>query len=163
MAAQVQNQEHGDGTNFVVTLAGEILNQAEQYIRDGLHPGEIIKGLEISLKEIKELIKSQIALEIKEITNEETIKIIESTLASKQPIYYKFFSKLVFDACKMITRPESPRFDADNLRVCKILGGDIEDSQVFKGFVINRTLETQNIQLLENPKVAVYKCPFQPD
>ncbi len=26
MAAQVQNQEHGDGTNFVVSLAGDILN-----------------------------------------------------------------------------------------------------------------------------------------
>lgn len=68
------------------------------------------------------------ALEIKEITGDDTLKIIESTLASKQPIYFKFFSKLVFDACKLITRSDLPRFDADNLRVCKILGGDIKDS-----------------------------------
>lgn len=57
MAAQVQNEEHGDGTNFVVTLAGEILSQSEKYIREGLHPSEIIKGLEIALEKSKELIK----------------------------------------------------------------------------------------------------------
>jgi chaperonin GroEL (HSP60 family) len=46
------------------------------------------------------------------------------------------------------------------LRVCKILGGDIQDSKVVKGFVINRVLETSSIELIENAKVAVYKCPF---
>lgn len=40
------------------------------------------------------------------------------------------------------------------------MGGDIEDSKVVQGFVINRVLETPNIELLENPKVVVYKCPF---
>lgn len=102
-------------------------------------------------------------MEIKDIKDEKTLKVIESSLASKQPIYYKFFSNLVFNACKMITRENSPRFDADNLRVCKILGGDIEDSLVVKGFVINRVLETPGIESIEKAKVAVYKCPFQPD
>jgi chaperonin GroEL (HSP60 family) len=41
-----------------VTLAGEILSQAEKSIRQGLHPGEIVKGLEIALAETKKLILS---------------------------------------------------------------------------------------------------------
>lgn len=163
MAAQVQNEEHGDGTNFVVTLAGELLNQSEKYIREGLHPTEIVKGLEIAFEKIKELIKQQVVLEINDIKEENTIKVIESVLASKQPNYYQLFSKLVYEACVQITKQSSPRFESDNLRVCKILGGNVEDSKVVKGFVINRVLETSNIELVENAKVAVYKCPFQPD
>lgn len=136
------------------------MSQSEKYIRDGLQPSEIAKGIEIALKEIKKLLPEQVALEVKDIKDEKTIKIIESVLASKQPIYYKFFSQIVFDACRQITRDSAPRFDSDNLWVCKILGGDIEDTKVIKGFVINRTLENQKIQEIVNPKIAVYKCPF---
>ena len=38
MAAQAQEQEIGDGTNLVVTFGGELLGNAEELIRDGLHP-----------------------------------------------------------------------------------------------------------------------------
>lgn len=33
MAAKMQEQELGDGTNLVVTLAGELLNQAVQLLK----------------------------------------------------------------------------------------------------------------------------------
>ena len=36
----------GDGTNLVVTLAGELLAQAEELLQMGLHPSEIIAGYE---------------------------------------------------------------------------------------------------------------------
>ena len=37
MAAEAQEREVGDGTNFVVSFAGELLGLAEELIRDGLH------------------------------------------------------------------------------------------------------------------------------
>ena len=49
MAAQAQEHEIGDGTNFVVTFGGELLGNAEELIRDGLHPSEIIEGYEKAL------------------------------------------------------------------------------------------------------------------
>lgn len=36
----------GDGTNYVITLAGELLAQAEELLHMGLHPSEIIAGYE---------------------------------------------------------------------------------------------------------------------
>jgi hypothetical protein len=57
--------------------------------------------------------------------DEKVLKIIESTLASKLPSHYKYFSKLVHDACVSITKDIHPKFNADSLRVCKILGGDV--------------------------------------
>lgn len=76
------------------------------------------------------------------------------------PTNYKFFSKLIYEACISITKDSQPRFNADSLRVCKILGGDVMDSKVIKGFVINRILETPNIELVEDAKCVVYRCPF---
>ena len=35
MAAQSQEREMGDGTNLVVTFAGELLGLAEELVRDG--------------------------------------------------------------------------------------------------------------------------------
>ena len=44
LASQAQHAEVGDGTNFVLTFAGELLSQAEALLRDGLHPVEIADG-----------------------------------------------------------------------------------------------------------------------
>lgn len=125
MGAQVQNDEHGDGTNFVVTLTGELLNQAEKCIKKGVHPGDVVKGFELAFEELKKLIKTQISFKVENMKDEKVLKIIESTLASKQPSYFKYFSKLIHEACTSITRDTVPRFNSDSLRVCKILGGDV--------------------------------------
>ena len=38
MASQMQERECGDGTSFVIALAGELLSNAENLIKMGLHP-----------------------------------------------------------------------------------------------------------------------------
>ncbi|CAI5528021.1 unnamed protein product [Closterium sp. Naga37s-1] len=44
LGAKAQQEEVGDGANTVVSLAGELLAGAEELIRSGLHPSEIIAG-----------------------------------------------------------------------------------------------------------------------
>lgn len=39
-----QQQEIGDGANLTISFAGELLEKAEELIRMGLHPSEIIIG-----------------------------------------------------------------------------------------------------------------------
>jgi len=46
MAAKMQEQECGDGSNFVLSLAGELMVQAQRLIQMGLHPSEILIGYE---------------------------------------------------------------------------------------------------------------------
>ena len=46
MAAQSQEREMGDGTNLVVSFGGELLGLAEELVREGLHPSEIVEGYE---------------------------------------------------------------------------------------------------------------------
>ena len=59
MASQMQEQEVGDGTNFVVVFGGELLQQAESLIRMGLHPSEIVKGYTKAGKHALEVLESK--------------------------------------------------------------------------------------------------------
>lgn len=44
LAGKAQQEEIGDGANLVVSIAGQHLEGAEELIRMGLHPSEIIIG-----------------------------------------------------------------------------------------------------------------------
>ena len=56
MAAKMQENEAGDGTNFVISLAGELMQQAENLLKMGLHPSEILLGYEKGSKKCLELL-----------------------------------------------------------------------------------------------------------
>ena len=45
LASERQEQEVGDGTNFVISLGGELLMGAQQLLDIGLHASEILKVL----------------------------------------------------------------------------------------------------------------------
>jgi len=44
LASKAQQEEIGDGANLTISFAGELLQGAEELIRMGLHPSEIIIG-----------------------------------------------------------------------------------------------------------------------
>ena len=44
LAGRAQQEEIGDGANLTISFAGELLQKAEELIRMGLHPSEIIIG-----------------------------------------------------------------------------------------------------------------------
>jgi T-complex protein 1 subunit theta len=57
MAAKMQETEAGDGTNLVISLAGELMIQAEHLLKMGLHPSEILIGYEKASKKALELLE----------------------------------------------------------------------------------------------------------
>eukprot|EP00954_Amorphochlora_amoebiformis_P016263 1273987-Amorphochlora_amoeboformis.AAC.3 len=55
LASQMQEREIGDGSNYVIVIAGELLKQASGLLDLGLHPSEVIKGY---MKASEEAIKA---------------------------------------------------------------------------------------------------------
>lgn len=159
MASKMQKEDYGDGTNYVVTLTGELLSQASLLIRTGVHPSAIVSGYELALKKTQEILQKSIHCEIN-VNDERIVQVIESVLAPKIPQFYKLFSKVIVDGCRAITKETYPRFNEDSFRVCKILGSNVEDSHVLKGFVINRGPEGHAKEIIENGVVACYRCPY---
>ena len=55
----------GDGTNFVIILAGALLSEAEDLIRMGLKPTEIADGYEMALEKALSVLETLSCAEIK--------------------------------------------------------------------------------------------------
>jgi len=55
---------------------------------------------------------------------------------------------------------DTKTFNVDNVRVAKILGGSLNDSQVIHGLALIRASET-TVHHVKDAKIAVYNCDLQ--
>lgn len=86
MAAKMQEQECGDYTNFVISFAGELLDQAKSLIKMGLHPSDIVAGYEVAMKECLRYLGEFEAQKIEDVSNiESLLPAIKSSLCPKMP------------------------------------------------------------------------------
>ncbi|KAJ1443397.1 hypothetical protein B484DRAFT_389520 [Ochromonadaceae sp. CCMP2298] len=53
MACQMQEEEYGDNTNFVLSFGGELLKLAEELVKNGLHTSEIISGYQRAFDKVR--------------------------------------------------------------------------------------------------------------
>lgn len=150
----------GDGTNFVLVLCGALLSHAEELLRMGLSPAEVIDGYEMALQKSLEILPS---LECSKASNlrdkGEVVKAIKTAVASMQYGNEDFLAGLVAEACVNALPTNSANFNVDNVRVAKILGAGVLGSKVMKGMVFKREVEG-NVNRVTDAKVAVYTCPF---
>lgn len=161
MAAAMQEKEAGDGTNFVITLAGELMTQAEQLINDGLHPSDILLGYEKASIKCLELLSQLKCYQLQDIHDvDEVYKCVKSVISSKHYGNEEILGRLIAEA-SVRAMPANPRgFTVEGVRVQKILGGGLCDSEVVEGMVVLRPSET-TINSVKNAKVAVFNCELE--
>ncbi|XP_066954379.1 T-complex protein 1 subunit theta [Macrobrachium rosenbergii] len=159
LASQMQEQEMGDGTNWVIIFTGALLEAAEDLLRMGLTPTDVADGYQLAMNKALDVLPS---LQCWEVTDPRDLtqvtKALRTAVMSKQYGNEDFLAKLVAQACVSIL-PEKTTFNVDNVRVCKILGSGIHKSEVVQGMVFRRTAEG-TVTSKEKAKVAVYSCPF---
>ncbi|KAG1711827.1 hypothetical protein DVH05_009069 [Phytophthora capsici] len=163
MAAKMQENDFGDGTCLVVALAGELLMEAASLLRMGLHASEIVTGYQKAHDKCQEILQKLQSVQIKDPRDQEELqKAIKTSLASKQYGYEDLLAKLVAEACLnvMPAAPKKPSINVDNIRVAKIMGGNLNDSTVIRGMVIQRNTEG-NVKKALKAKVAVFGCGIE--
>ena len=137
------------------------MTQAESLIKMGLHPSEILIGYEKGAKKAMELLET---LECYKSTNlrdkDELTKMVKTTVASKQFGLEDFLSGLISEACIHSMPQSANKFSVDNVRVQKILGGGIMDSEVLHGIMIVRGSET-SIRHASDAKIAVFNTNIE--
>lgn len=159
LASQMQDSEVGDGTNFVIVLSGALLEAAEELLRLGVTTSEIAEGYEKALDKCLEVLPELICHEIKDCKDiEAVVHAIKPAIMSKQYGHEEFIASLVAKACVAIL-PEKTTFNVDNVRICKILGAGLLQSEVLSGMVFKREVEG-DITSVNKAKVAVYSCPI---
>lgn len=155
-ASNAMQEEVGDGTNFVVTLCGELLSQAESLVRMGLHPSDIIEGYKKAGNKSLELLETMICRNADDcLLKEHVADALRTAIASKQYGYEDFLADLVAEACINVCPSNVRSFNVDNVRVVKLDGESVLSSKLVRGFVIGRNTES-NLKHLKNAKIAVY-------
>ncbi|SCM25411.1 T-complex protein 1 subunit gamma, putative [Plasmodium chabaudi chabaudi] len=161
-----QDEEVGDGTTSVVILSGELLSIAESFLKDKIHPTIIVNcymtALNLSLKYLEE-----IAIEV-DVNNEENLlKAIDSCLSTKfVNRYNKIVSKLSLEATQCVKVENvigKKEIDIKRYaKVEKIPGGDIMDSYVLKGVMINKDITHPKMRrYIKNPRILLLDCTLE--
>ncbi|KAF7087552.1 hypothetical protein CFC21_090732 [Triticum aestivum] len=158
LAARAQQEETGDGANLTISFAGELLGKAEELIRMGLHPSEIITGYTKAINKTLGILEDLVekGSENMDVRNKEEVVLrMKSAVASKIFGQEDLLCPLIADACIQVC-PENPvNFNVDNVRVAKLVGGSLHNSSVVRGMVLKNDA-VGSITKVKNVMVAVF-------
>ena len=158
-ASQMQEQEIGDGTNWVLIFAGALLGSAEELLKMGMSPAEVIEGYEMACKKALEILPDLVSYTVTNLRDfKEVASTIKPVLSSKQYGNDSFLSDLIARACLMVY-PQSGHFNVDNVRVQKIMGAGVFSSDIVHGMVFKRNVEG-NVTKVKDAKICVLSCPL---
>ncbi|KAG8090035.1 hypothetical protein GUJ93_ZPchr0011g28945 [Zizania palustris] len=158
LAGKVQQEEIGDGANLTISFAGELLEKAEELIRMGLHPSEIIIGYTKAINKTIEILEDLVekGSENMDVRNKvEVVLRMRSAVASKQFGQEDILCPLIADACMQVCPKNPANFNVDNVRVAKLLGGGLHNSSVVRGMVL-KTDAVGSIKRVEKTKITVF-------
>jgi len=158
LAAQSQQQEVGDGTNLVVSLAGELLSNAAGLITEGLQPLEVADGYKKAADKVLELLPTLVHAGSDQFDPrdaEDVARRIRACVSTKQAGFEDVLCPLIASACVAVVPKNARNFNVDNVRVCKMVGAGMYDSEVVRGLVLPRPAEG-TIRAAEKVKVVVY-------
>ncbi|KAK9986378.1 hypothetical protein SO802_031329 [Lithocarpus litseifolius] len=158
LASKAQQEEIGDGANLTISFAGELLQNAEELIRMGLHPSEIISGYTKAINKTVEILEELVenGSETMDVRNKDQVLTrIRAAVASKQFGQEDILCSLVADACVQVCPKNPANFNVDNVRVAKLLGGGLHNSTVVRGMVL-KSDAVGSLKQIEKAKVAVF-------
>ncbi|CAF1461141.1 unnamed protein product [Adineta steineri] len=164
--SRTQDEEVGDGTTSVIILAGEILAQSEQYLRQGLHATVVIRAYRKALEDCIEIMKTKASIPIDIKNREEMLRVVKSCIGTK---YLSRWSDLAcqisLDAIETVMVDDNGRREIDFKRYArfeKIPGGSIEDCCLLKGVMLNKDVVHPKMKRrIENPRIVLLDCNLE--
>lgn len=165
--SRCQDEEVGDGSTSVVVLAGEVLSCSVDLLeKQQLHPTIISHGFIRALDDALSLLNS-ISGCIDTSDDSKVLETLDACLNTKFASRWQgLLSKMALQAARKITRKfSSGKTEIDIKRyakVEKVPGGDIEDSCVLNGLMLNKDITHPKMKrLIRNPKVLLLDCPLE--
>lgn len=184
--SRTQDESVGDGTTSVVILAGEAMQLAEPLLTLNTHPTTIIAGYRHALDDALVSLKAHTAgVNLAERAQVE--RVIAACLGTKFVSRWgDQMVKIAYDAVDIVSGgrlSKAPPMDVEGTtaaaaadvnfaaaeidlkkyaRVEKIPGGDISDSQVIHGVVLNKDVTHAKMRRhIENPRIVLLDCNLE--
>ena len=177
--SRTQDEEVGDGTTSVIILAGEILAYSLPLLERNIHPVVIIRAYKAALNLGLEVI-SKISTKVNISSESEMLALIKTSIGTKfSSRWSDLMCRLALDAVRTV----AVTAEAENgivgggkdaavdiktvdikryARVEKVPGGEIEDSRVIRGVMINKDVTHPKMRRrIDNPRIVLLDCPLE--
>jgi len=184
--SRTQDEEVGDGTTTVIILAGEILAQALPQLERNIHPVVIIQAFKRALADALAIVE-EISMPVDTSNDKSMISLIESSIGTKTiSRHSELMCSLALKAVRTVSQDQSffssgaqtngagkPQPSTNSTkpqeidikryaRVEKIPGGEIEDSRVLDGVMLNKDITHASMRRrIENPRIVLLDCPLE--
>ncbi|OCL04676.1 t-complex protein-like protein 1 gamma subunit [Glonium stellatum] len=164
--SRTQDEEVGDGTTTVIILAGEILAQALPQLERNIHPVIIISAFKRALADALAIIE-EISVPVDVNDDKAMYSLISASIGTK---FVSRWSELMCNLALKAVRTVSLDVGGGKkevdikryARVEKIPGGEIEDSEVLDGVMLNKDITHPKMRRrIENPRVMLLDCPLE--
>jgi thermosome len=163
--SKTTDNEVGDGTTSAVVLAGALLENAEELVKDNVHPTIIVDGYrKAANKALKTL--EEISIKVPPTDKKWLNKIARTSMASKLINRdSQHLADLTVDALLAVADKQSDgsyRVDIDDVKVEKKAGGSIASTQLIKGIVLDKEVVHAGMpKRIEAAKVALINSPLE--
>ncbi|WWC85727.1 T-complex protein 1 subunit gamma [Kwoniella dendrophila CBS 6074] len=189
--SRTQDEEVGDGTTSVIILAGEILAYSLPLLERHIHPVVIIRAFKKALNDALETISS-ISIPVDISSEKEMMALIKTSIGTKfSSRWSDLMCSLALQAVRTVAVTAeaenglvggSSASSDDKMgeasgnaslniktvdikryaRVEKVPGGEIEDSRVLSGVMINKDVTHPKMRRkIENPRIILLDCPLE--
>lgn len=163
--SRTQDEEVGDGTTSVIILAGEILAHSLPHLERNIHPVVIISAFKEALALALTTIE-KISVAVNTDSDEEMSQIIKTSIGTKfSSRWSDMMVSLALRAVRCVATDVSGKREVDIKRYArteKVPGGEIEDSRVLDGVMLNKDITHPNMRRrIENPRVVLLDCPLE--
>ncbi|GAA0295064.1 thermosome subunit alpha [Halarchaeum salinum] len=152
--AETQENEVGDGTTSAVIVAGELLDEAEDLLEQDIHATTLAQGYREAAEEAKSIL-SEIAIDIDADDTEHLEEIAATAMTGKGAENAKdALSGLVVQAAQAVA--DDGVVDTDNIKVEKVTGGSIDNSELIEGVIVDKERVNENMPFaVEDAKIAL--------
>ncbi|KAF2864333.1 t-complex protein 1 subunit gamma [Piedraia hortae CBS 480.64] len=164
--ARTQDEEVGDGTTTVIILAGEILALSLPQLERNIHPVVIIQAFKRALADALQVIQDvSIPVDVKD--DEAMRELIATSIGTKFTSRYSdLMCQLALTAVRTVAHDiGGGKKEVDikrYARVEKVPGGEIADSQVLDGVMLNKDITHPKMRRqITNPRIVLLDCTLE--
>ncbi|KAL9257311.1 T-complex protein 1 subunit gamma-like protein [Drosera capensis] len=165
--SRTQDEEVGDGTTSVIVLAGEMLHVAEAFIDKKYHPTVITRAYNKALEDAIAVL-DKIAMTIDVNDRATMLGLVKSCIGTKFTSQFgDLIADLAIDSTSMVGVDLGQGLREVDIKkyikVEKLPGGQLEDSRVLRGVMINKDVvaPSKMRRKIVNPRIILLDSPLE--